>query len=66
MPLSCSFSYDVNAGDRRPASLVRQFGQMYSVDRLDVLDALDTIQDLSNADELKNKIVFSVVVVSPR
>ena len=56
--------YDVNNGDRRPAGLVRKFGDLYSVTRLETLDALDAIKDLREADELKNKLLFSVVVVS--
>ena len=31
---------------------------------METLDALDAIEDLSDADELKNKLLFSVVVVS--
>ena len=31
--------------------------------RLDTLDALDEITELAEADELKNKLLFSVVVV---
>ena len=32
--------------------------------RLDTLDALDDLKELSSAEELKNKLLFSVVVVS--
>ena len=32
--------------------------------RLDTLDALDELKELSSAEELKNKLLFSVVVVS--
>ena len=56
--------YDVHNGDKRPAALVRNFGDLYSVARLETLDALDAIEDLIDADELKNKLLFSVVVVS--
>lgn len=56
--------YDVQNGDRRPASLVRSFGDLYSVSRLETLDALDAICEMIDADELKNKLLFSVVVVS--
>ncbi len=58
-----SVVYDVNRGDRRPANLVRKFGDLYSVARLETLDALDAIAELRDADELKNKLLFSVVVV---
>lgn len=56
--------YDVNKGDKRPANLLRTFGELYSVARLETLDELDTIEELVDADELKNKLLFSVVVVS--
>lgn len=56
--------YDVQNGDKRPANLVRNFGELYSVSRLETLDCLDAINELIDADELKNKLLFSVVVVS--
>ena len=63
-PLSTVVIYDVHNGDRRPAALVRHFGELYSVWRLETLDALDGLSELMDADELKNKLLFSVVVVS--
>merc|ERR1719320_1963469 len=54
-------------GSRREASrLVAKFGELYSQARLDTLDALDEIKELADADELKNKLLFSVVVLSFR
>ena len=84
-----------NGIDRRPADLVRRFGDLYSMARLDTLDALDNVRELdqlipsplssntsstssihssssidritrskSTSEELKNKLLFSVVVVS--
>ena len=85
-----------NGIDKRPADLVRRFGDLYSMARLDTLDALDNVKELdqfftsqtssassvssssssnssiidgtsqtkSSSDELKNKLLFSVVVVS--
>ena len=44
--------------------LVARYGELYSQARLDTLDALDQIKELSDAVELKNKLVFSAVVVS--
>lgn len=61
-----SVIYDVHNGDRRPANLVRSFGELYSVARLETLDALDAIDELLDAEELKNKLLFSVVVLSFR
>ena len=72
-----SLSYDVCLGDKRPAMLIRTFSDLYSTARLDTLDALDALPDLRtqmmatgvaigrvDAEELKNKLLFSVVVVS--
>ena len=85
-----------NGIDKRPADLVRRFGELYSMARLDTLDALDNVNELdqfftsqsssnssvsssssnhssinevtsrksSSSEELKNKLLFSVVVVS--
>ena len=48
---------------------IQLFHQSYDLDfvseiRLDTLDALDELKELSSAEELKNKLLFSVVVVS--
>ena len=56
--------YDAKRGDRRPAGLIRRFGDLYSTARLETLDELDAIPDLIDAAELKNKLLFSVIVVS--
>ncbi len=45
-------------------ALVRRYGELYSQLRLETLDALDAMPELINSDELKNKLLFSVVVVS--
>ena len=45
-------------------SLVRCYGNLYAAARVDALDALDNLPQLKDADELKSKILFSVVVVS--
>ena len=50
--------------DERPAALVRRYGELYSQLRLETLDALDKLTPLVNSDELKIKLLFSVVVVS--
>lgn len=49
---------------RRPCALIRKFGDLYSQARVDTLDSLDLIEQLKDADELKAKLLFSVVVVS--
>ena len=50
--------------DQRPAGLVRRYGELYSQTRLETLDCLDRLPQLVNAEELKNKLLFSVMVVS--
>lgn len=55
---------NVNLGERRPTALVRKYGNLYAQARVDTLDALDALPDLKNAEELKSKLLFSVVVVS--
>ena len=49
--------------DERPAHLVRRYGELYSQMRLETLDALDKLPQLVNSDELKIKLLFSVMVV---
>ena len=44
--------------------LVRCYGNLYAAARVDALDSLDNLPALKDADELKSKILFSVVVVS--
>ena len=50
--------------DQRPANLVRKYGGLYSQTRLETLDNLDKLPQLVSAEELKNKLLFSVMVVS--
>ncbi|CAL4082796.1 unnamed protein product [Meganyctiphanes norvegica] len=57
---------NVNLGERRPTALVRRYGNLYAQARVDTLDALDALPDLKNAEELKSKLLFSVVVLSFR
>lgn len=44
--------------------LVRCYGNLYSQARVEALEKLDTLPQLTDATELKSKILFSVVVVS--
>lgn len=50
--------------DTRPAALVKRYGELYSQARLETLDDLDKLVELVNSEELKNKLLFSVMVVS--
>lgn len=47
----------------RPTELIRLFNSLYSQVRIDALDALDSMREISNADDLKSKLLFSVIVV---
>ena len=47
----------------RPTELIRLYNSLYSQARIDALDALDSIREMSDADDLKSKLLFSVVVV---
>ncbi|CAG2109969.1 unnamed protein product [Medioppia subpectinata] len=57
---------NVCLGDRRPTALIRRYGNLYAQARVDTLDALDSLQALRDADELKSKLLFSVVVLAFR
>ena len=43
---------------------MRKYGGLYSQTRLETLDNLDKLPQLVSAEELKNKLLFSVMVVS--
>ena len=47
----------------RPTELIRLYNSLYSQSRIDALDALDNIREMSDAEDLKSKLLFSVVVV---
>lgn len=58
---------DLSAGDCRPSALVERYDNLYTQTRLDAMDELDEIESLDKLDDngdIKNKILFSVVVVS--
>ena len=48
----------------QPDHLVASYVQLYSEARLETMLSLDSMEGLSQAEELKNKLLFSVVVVS--
>ena len=50
--------------DKRPAALVRKYGELYAQTRLETLESLDKLADLDTHDDLKSKLLFSVIVVS--
>ena len=47
----------------RPTELIRSYNTLYSQSRIDALDALDNLPEMSDAEDLKSKLLFSVVVV---
>ncbi|XP_068235432.1 uncharacterized protein [Palaemon carinicauda] len=57
---------NLSLGERRPSALVRRYGNLYAQARVDTLDSLDSLPDLKNAEELKSKLLFSVVVLAFR
>lgn len=57
---------NVSLGEKRPTALVRRYGNLYTQARVDTLDALDALPQLHDADELKAKLLFSVVVLAFR
>lgn len=58
---------DLSASDCRPSALVERYDNLYTQTRLDAMDELDDLESLDKLDDngdIKNKILFSVVVVS--
>jgi Mitochondria-eating protein len=55
---------DLSLGNMRPTQLIRRYGNLYSEGRLDALDALDDIPEMSNFDDLKGKLLLTILVVS--
>lgn len=60
---------DLSAGVCRPSLLVERYDNLYTQTRLDAMDELDEVESLEKLDEnsdIKNKILFSVIVVAFR
>ena len=58
---------DLSAGECRPSALVERYDNLYTQTRLDAMDELDDVESLDKMDDggdIKNKILFSVLVVS--
>jgi len=56
----------LSPADKRPAALVRKYGELYAQNRLETLDCLDRLTELDQHDDLKSKLLFSVIVLSFR
>ena len=52
--------------ERSAGALVRKYGELYAQTRLDTLESLDRLPELEGLDDLKSKLLFSVIVVSGR
>ncbi|CAF0980577.1 unnamed protein product [Rotaria sp. Silwood1] len=50
----------------RPTELIRSYNSLYSQARIDALDALENVREMSDAEDLKSKLLFSVVVLAFR
>lgn len=55
---------DLSLGSGRPSQLITRYGNLFSQGRVDAFDALDELVELTDFDDLKGKLLFSVVVVS--
>ena len=55
---------EANNESEQRAALIRCYGNLYAQSRLETLDWLDKLGELGDAEELKSKLLFSVIVVS--
>lgn len=46
----------------RPTELIRSYNTLYSQSRIDTLDALDNIRQMSDAEDLKSKLLFLLLL----
>ncbi len=56
----------LSVGERSAAALVRKYGELYAQTRVDTLESLDQLAELEQLEDLKSKLLFSVIVVSRR
>ena len=54
---------DLSLGESRPTQLIKRYGNLYTESRLDAMDALDDVPNMADSDDLKVKLLLSVVVV---
>ncbi|ESN97983.1 hypothetical protein HELRODRAFT_177655 [Helobdella robusta] len=57
---------DLSLGANRPTQLIKRYGNLYSEARVDALDALENLPELSECDDLKTKLLLSIIVLSFR
>jgi len=53
----------LSAWNEERASLIRSYGNLYAQSRLETQEWLDQLEQLRHADQLKSKLLFSVIVV---
>jgi len=59
-------THTLSPADKRPAALVRKYGELFAQNRLETLESLDRLKELEEHDDLKSKLLFSVIVLSFR
>lgn len=57
---------DLSLGDKRPTQLIRRYGNLYTESRLEALDALDDIAEMSDFTDLKGKLLLTILVLAFR
>lgn len=57
---------DLSLGESRPTQLIKRYGNLYTESRLDAMDALDDVPNMANCEDLKVKLLLSVVVLAFR
>uniref|UniRef100_A0A1B0CUS3 Mitochondria-eating protein n=1 Tax=Lutzomyia longipalpis TaxID=7200 RepID=A0A1B0CUS3_LUTLO len=66
----CSDGYHSDSADSLPdetnSELIRNFSMLYSKNRVEIMEYLDSIPQLKNAFYLKTKILFSIIVLAFR
>lgn len=54
--------FETTSSDQR-THLIQSYGGLYTQSRVETLECLDKLEELRGADELKSKLLFSVIVV---
>ncbi len=56
--------FESSSNNEQRSNLIHNYGGLYTQSRVETLDWLDKLEELRGADELKSKLLFSVIVVS--
>lgn len=56
--------FESTSSEQQRSDLIQSYGGLYTQSRVETLDWLDKLDELRGADELKSKLLFSVIVVS--